>query len=69
MEDGAKSPSLKVSNYDKAGREMYACSANLALVPPREHISQNGTGSWTNFSLELNASLETDIIIKEFGCY
>jgi prepilin-type N-terminal cleavage/methylation domain-containing protein len=69
VEDGAKSPSLKVSKYDKAGREMYACSANLALVPPREHISQNGTGSWTNFSLELNASLETDIIIKEFGCY
>jgi type IV pilus modification protein PilV len=64
----AKSPSLKVTNYTKADKLLYACSAELLLAPPRGHVSLNGTGNWTNFSLEVAATLVTDILIKEGGC-
>ena len=40
-----------------------ASSAELELDPPREHISVNGKGSWTNFSLDVLAPVATDIII------
>ena len=68
VEFEASKPSLKVSNYDKAGKEVFACSAELDLQPPREHISLNGSGSWTNFSLAVPANVLTDIVIKEGGC-
>jgi type IV pilus modification protein PilV len=68
LEEGATSPDMRVYNYDKAGKLVYACSAELVLEPPREHISLNGKGSWTNFSLDVPTSLTTDIIIKEGGC-
>ena len=64
----AKSPSMKVTNYTKADKLLVACSAELLLAPPRGHISLNGTGNWTNFSLDIDLSLTTDIIIKEGGC-
>lgn len=68
VEEGAKSPSLKIYNYDKAGKEVFACSNELALEPPREHVSINGSGSWTNFSLDVAGPVTTDIVIKEGGC-
>jgi hypothetical protein len=68
LEEGAKSPSMKVYNYDKAGKLIFACSNELVLDPPREHISLNGSGSWTNFSLDVPVTLTTDIVIKEGGC-
>lgn len=68
IEFEAKSPSLRVENYDKAGKLLYACSAELVLEPPRGHVSQNGIGNWTNFSLDVEATVVTDILIKEGGC-
>ena len=68
IEDGATKPSLRVFNYDKAGKEVYACSSELTLLPPREHISLNGSGSWTNFNLAVMGTTLTDIVIKEGGC-
>lgn len=68
VEFEANKPSLKVYNYDKAGKEVFACSIDLDLQPPREHISLNNTGSWTNFSLAVPANVLTDIVIKEGGC-
>ena len=59
----------RISDVDgKAGKLIYACSAELELNPPREHISLNGKGSWTNFSLDVLAPVATDIVIKEGGC-
>lgn len=68
VEFEANKPSIKVYNYDKAGKLVYACSAELDLEPPREHVSLNNTGSWTNFSLAVPANVLTDIVIKEGGC-
>lgn len=68
VESEAKKPVLRVFNYDKAGKLVYACSAELALQPPHEHISLNGSGSWTNLSLNVSTNVVTDIVIKEGGC-
>lgn len=68
LEFGAWKPSLRVYNYDKSNKEIYACSSELLLEPPREHISLNGTGSWTNFSLDVSSTITTDIVLKEGGC-
>lgn len=66
--EGAKSPSLKIYNYDRAGKVMVACSNELVLQPPRQHLSENGSGSWTNFSLDVSQVILTNIVIKENGC-
>lgn len=67
--DGASKPSLKVYNYDKANKYLFACSSDLALTPPRQHVQSNGSGSWTNFSLDVEASItNVTIVIREGGC-
>ena len=62
-------PNLKVYNYDKAGKYIFACSNELVLNPPREHSKDNGSGSWTNFDLDVEVSItNVSIVIKEGGC-
>lgn len=68
--DDASKPELKVFNYDKAGRYLYACTSQLAYgSPPRSHLNDNGSGSWTVFSLDVLESITSvSIVIKEGGC-
>ena len=69
LEVDAFKPNLKVYNYDKAGKYIYACSNELVLNPPREHSTDNGSGSWTNFDLDVEVSItNVSIVIKEGGC-
>jgi type IV pilus modification protein PilV len=66
--EGVTTATLKVYNYDKAGKYIYACSAELGQIKERAHFKDNGKGSWTIFDILFYESVLTDIVIKEGGC-
>jgi type IV pilus modification protein PilV len=68
LNDGVTTATLKVYNYDKAGKYIYACSNELDLERARAHKKDNGQGSWTYFNILVYETLVTDIVIKEGGC-
>jgi hypothetical protein len=67
IETGANTPRLKVFNYFKQTRELYACSAEL-VVHGTEHSGDSIANSWTRFNLPYVGSTTAHIVIKEGGC-
>lgn len=63
IETGSTGPRLTVSNYDKQGRILLACSAVLTV-----EAYVTGTGSWTRFILPTAATSSADIVIRENSC-
>jgi hypothetical protein len=66
--DGAKSPSLRVDNYFKLTKALYACSNELG-VAERVHSTDNPSGNYAIFLLPVDMSItNVMIVIREDGC-
>jgi len=66
IEEGAKSPNLKVSNYYKFGKSLVACSE--MAVHGTYHDGTKPGLNWTLFRLPSDASTTVSIVIKEDSC-
>jgi prepilin-type N-terminal cleavage/methylation domain-containing protein len=63
----AENPWLRVSNYEKAGKVLYACSSELG-DPDRYHANDNPSEDYATFTLPTAISMNVTIVIKEGGC-
>jgi type IV pilus modification protein PilV len=66
IESGASNPFIKVYNYFKNTKDLYACASGLTL-DERSISNSSSVNSWTRFYLPLTTT-QIDIIIKEGGC-
>jgi len=67
LEDGVNNPRLKVFNYFKRGKVLFACSAEL-VTHGEEHSGDTPEQNWTVFNLPENSSSTANIVIREDSC-
>ena len=67
IEEGATDPRIRVDNYFKQGKDLYACSPELGLAL-RERSRDNPAGNYAIFNLPTVVSTNVTIVIKEDGC-
>ena len=65
--EGATSPTLRVDNYFKNGKDLWACSAELG-EPVRARSRDNPAGNYTIFALPTVVTTNVSIVIREDGC-
>jgi prepilin-type N-terminal cleavage/methylation domain-containing protein len=67
IEEGASDPRIRVDNYFKLNKDLYACSPELGLAV-RERSRDNPAGNYAIFNLPTVVSTNVTIVIKEDGC-
>jgi prepilin-type N-terminal cleavage/methylation domain-containing protein len=65
--EGATRPTLRVYNYFKTGKDLWACSAELG-EPVRARSRDNPAGNYTIWELPTVITTNVSIVIKEDGC-